>query len=249
MVLPKTIYPPSPLDPLLLLPIPENLPISPQSDLDPLLDVIQSHIKHSPFDGKEKIENEEIPITVLTSSIRQITRKSQILLNKSRNGVAESRNKLDLVDEDLRSLEYELTRVRDEIKKCSEYAPAYEEMELPSVEEYLAQAEESALNALPSKDSEEYDHELTIARLEYELKEIEKREIELNQITKERDNLIKIKKEIKMKFDAVDVHLGGFSRSANAVASKLKDVAELPITQISIESPLPTSESITMTST
>ncbi|WWC64498.1 uncharacterized protein I303_107108 [Kwoniella dejecticola CBS 10117] len=237
MVLPKTILGPSPLDPLLLLPIPSPLPSSPQPDLDPLLQAIQSHIDSpSPLVPDNDLAGGEIPITVLTSAIRQITRKSQILLNNARNGVAESRNQLDNVDEDLRGVEYELTRVRDEIRKCSEYAPAYEEMDLPSTEEYLGQADEVALGALPPKYSEDHEHELTIARLEYELKEIEKREILLSQISKERDNLIKAKKEIKMKFDAVDVHLGGFSRSANAVASKLKDVADLPTTQIPIES-------------
>ncbi|WWC91793.1 uncharacterized protein L201_006740 [Kwoniella dendrophila CBS 6074] len=229
MVLPKRISSPSPLDPLLLLPIPSELPSSPLPDLDPLLNAIQQHIYPTEVE-------ENIPITSLTAAIRQITRKSQILLNASRYKVAESRDELDKIDEKLREIEYERTRVIDEIHKCSEYAPAYEEMDLPSVEEFLSQADQSIINALPSKDDEDYEHELTIARLEFELKEIEKREIQVAQLTKERDNLIKTKKEIKMKFDAVDVHLSGFARSANAVASKLKDVAELPVPS----PPLPT---------
>ncbi|WWD03725.1 hypothetical protein V865_001781 [Kwoniella europaea PYCC6329] len=229
MVLPKTISSPSPLDPLLLLPIPSPLPPSPQPDLDPLVNSITSHI-----DSTEG----QIPITVLTSAIRQITRKSQILLNAARVNAAQARDELDNVDEELREVEYESTRVNDEMRKCSEYVPAYEEMDLPSTEEFLSSADEGILSSLPSKDSEEYENQLMIARLEHELKEIEKRENQVNQLSKQRDNLIKTKKEIKMKFDAVDVHLGGFSRSANAVASKLKDVAEIPsakIPQISLE--------------
>ncbi|WVW86262.1 hypothetical protein I302_108304 [Kwoniella bestiolae CBS 10118] len=233
MVLPKTIHPPSPLDPLLLLPIPSPLPSSPQPDLDPLLHSITSHINST------SEEEETVPITVLTSAIRQSTRKSQILLNAARVNAAQARDELDGIDERLREVEYESTRVQDEMRKCSEYVPAYEEMDLPSIEEFLSSADESILNALPSKDSEDYENELMIARLEHELREIEKRENQVNQLTKERDTLIKTKKEIKMKFDAVDVHLGGFSRSANAVASKLKDVADLPSSKTQTQTQTP----------
>ncbi|WRT70158.1 uncharacterized protein IL334_007152 [Kwoniella shivajii] len=243
MVLPKTICPPSPLDPLLLLPIPTTLPSSPIGDLDPLLSSLQSHLDSS--------SDSHIPITALTSTIRQITRKSQILLNAARAGAAQARDELDKVDEELRGVEYERARVGDEILRCSEYAPAYEEMDLPSPEDFLAQADESVLKTLPSKDSEDYEHELTIARLEQELKEIEKREVQVAQLTKDRDILIRTKKEIKLRFDAVDIHLGGFARSANAVASKLKDVAELPTSAPVIAgSPLSVSQELaTSTST
>jgi hypothetical protein len=82
--------------------------------------------------------------------------------------------------------------------------------------------------APPSDPS--YDHALTIARLEYELTEIEKlvplkghlirtyvhrREILLSQLIRERDSLVKGKKEIKQKFDAADVYVADFAKVSN----------------------------------
>ncbi|WVF72938.1 hypothetical protein IAT40_007756 [Kwoniella sp. CBS 6097] len=232
MVLPRRIDEPSPLDPLILLPIPDVLPTSPQPDLDPLLSTLLSQIdSQGPKDSLEAggvDTSRKIPITALTASIRAINRKSQILLNAARSSVAQERDVLDQSDSVLRGVEYERERVREEIERCKDYVPEYEALDLPDAESFLAQADENVSSALPSKDSEEYEQALMIARLEFELEEITKREALVAQLTQDRDSLIKAKKEIKIKFDAVDVHLAGFTRSANAVASKLKDVADLP---------------------
>ncbi|WWD19703.1 hypothetical protein CI109_104167 [Kwoniella shandongensis] len=224
MVLPSVISEPSPIDPLVLLPLPNTLPSSPISDLDPLLSALEAHLSPSSTNDPNVTK---LPIPVLTALMRQITRRSQVLLNAARVGAAEAREELDGVDGDLRGVEYERERVKEEIDRCMEYAPAYEELDLPDIESFLASADESVLSSLPPKDDEGYEHAVTIARLENELNEITKREAHLAQLTKDRDALIRAKKEIKIKFDAVDVHLTGFGRSANAVAAKLKDVAEI----------------------
>ncbi|WVR00129.1 hypothetical protein IAU59_007271 [Kwoniella sp. CBS 9459] len=225
MVLPRRIDEPSPLDPLILLPIPDTLPASPQADLDPLLSTILTQL--GPPD-ETKDETGQSPMTALTASIRAITRKSQILLNAARSSVAQERDVLDQSDSVLRGVEYERERVREEIERCKDYSPEYESLDLLDASSFLAQADETVLSQLPPTDSEDYEQALMIARLESELEEITKREVHVAQLTQDRDALIKAKKEIKIKFDAVDVHLAGFTRSANAVSSKLKDVGDLP---------------------
>lgn len=92
-----------------------------------------------------------------------------------------------------------------------------------------------SLSYIAPKDDEGYEHALTILRLEHELEEILKyvsvmisslfnldlflifilicrREAQVAQLTKDRDAYIRAKKEIKIKTDAVDVHLAGFAR-------------------------------------
>ncbi len=54
--------------------------------------------------------------------MRQITRRAQVLLNVARVGAAEAREGLDKVDVDLRGVEYERDRVREEIERCEDYA-------------------------------------------------------------------------------------------------------------------------------
>ncbi len=86
------------------------------------------------------------------------------------------------------------------------------------------------VGALAAEDDESYEYTLTIARLEHELSEIQqsvsspirifrttdagrcRREALVSQLTKDRDALIKAKKEIKAKFDAVDVYLTDFAK-------------------------------------
>lgn len=114
MVLPTSISQPSPLDPLLLLPLPKSLPASPAGDLDPLLSAVDAHLDpSSPMPS--------YPIALLTSHMRQITRRTQILMNAARVGAAEARQELDQADVDLRGVEYERDRVRDEIERCEDY--------------------------------------------------------------------------------------------------------------------------------
>ncbi|CAD6586081.1 MAG: hypothetical protein TREMPRED_004325, partial [Tremellales sp. Tagirdzhanova-0007] len=168
-----------------------------------------------------------------------------VLLNASRVGAAEARDGLDRVDVDLRGVEYERDRVREEIERCEDYtsaffpsglepmfikagissSPAYKELDILDVESFREAVSEEVLSALPVEEDESFEFAQTIARLEHELSEIQQREALLAQLTKDRDALIKSKKEIKAKFDAVDVYLTDFAKTSNAVASKVKDVS------------------------
>jgi hypothetical protein len=90
------------------------------------------------------------------------------------------------------------------------------------------------------KEDESFEYALTIARLEQELQEIENREKQVELLSKQQDGLIKSKKEIKHKFDAIDTYLSDFakviggiqvvlrsladSQTTNAVTRKIKDI-------------------------
>lgn len=113
MVAPRDISDqPSAIDPLVLLPLPKHLPSPPTEDLQVLVSAF-----HDVLNGRSSI-----PISVLTSQLRLVTRNSHALLNASRSGTAEMRFELDNVDTELRGVEYELNRVREEIAKCEDYS-------------------------------------------------------------------------------------------------------------------------------
>ncbi|EIW71957.1 hypothetical protein TREMEDRAFT_70597 [Tremella mesenterica DSM 1558] len=161
--------------------------------------------------------------------MRRITRHSQILLNAARAGSSEAREKLDKGDVELRETEYERERVREEIEKCMDYAPTYKDLPLPDTDTFLSNADPDILKNLPNPDDNSYPYALTTARLEQELADVIKLEGQLAQLTRDREAVIKAKKEIKSKFDAVDVYLTDFAKTTNAVASKIKDVAKVPL--------------------
>jgi THO complex subunit 5 len=116
MVLPLSIGQPSPLDASLVLPIPKRLPTDPTLALETLSAAINAQLDPSaPSSSK-------LPIPVITAQMRLIHRNAQVLMNAARAGTAEARAELDAVDVDLRTVEYERDRVRDEINRCAEYA-------------------------------------------------------------------------------------------------------------------------------
>lgn len=116
MVVPLHIGDPSPLDPSLVLPIPSKLPHDPTLALETLSAAIEAQLDPSvPSSSK-------LPMQVITAQMRLIHRNAQITVNAARAGTAESRAKLDEVDVNLRTIEYERDRVRDEINRCAEYA-------------------------------------------------------------------------------------------------------------------------------
>jgi THO complex subunit 5 len=116
MVVPLHIGEPSPLDPSLVLPLPSKLPSDPTQALEQLSAAIEAQLDPSiPSSSK-------LPMQVITAQIRSIHRKAQISVNAARSGTAEERARLDAVDVDLRTIEYERDRVRDEINRCAEYA-------------------------------------------------------------------------------------------------------------------------------
>ena len=84
----------------------------------------------------------------------------------------------------------------------------------------------TGLTDTAAPEDESYEDKLTIARLESELAEIiqyafsftdgatltSRREELLASLTKEQDSIIKTKKEIKQRFDAVDTYLSDYSK-------------------------------------
>ncbi|ORX40523.1 hypothetical protein BD324DRAFT_5727 [Kockovaella imperatae] len=211
MTLPSRIDEPSALDPLLLLPLPAKLPSSPLPTLEPLLSALEERLNQpgTSADG----------LAIFTAHMRQVTRRAQTLLNASRVGAAEARETLDRVDVDLRGVEYERDRIREEIAKCEDYEAAYTDIQVD--DSFVPDSE-----TLPAPDSDSYDYALIIARLQNELLEIEKREAAIASLTKDRDGIIQSKKDIKRKFDTSDVYLGDFAKTAAAMSSKVMDVAK-----------------------
>lgn len=53
------------------------------------------------------------------------------------------------------------------------------------------------------------------------------REDEVASLTKERDSLVRARREVRAKFDAVDVWLADYAKTTNAMASKIRDVTRV----------------------
>lgn len=112
MALPRTIAEPYEHDPLVLLPLPDPLPPSPAAQLPLLTAALDAHLAAA--DGA-------FPLQAITGTMRAAARNAQVVQNASRLGAAQARVELDEADVRLRTAEYELARVREEMAVCRAY--------------------------------------------------------------------------------------------------------------------------------
>jgi hypothetical protein len=118
-MIPTTIAPPSALDPLILLPLPDLPPTDTTlSHLHAAVDAISASLAASAPGGSSA---SSLPSPVLAAGMRTANRTAQAHVNAARTGAAQARAHLDSVDVGLRTVEYELARVRDEMARCMEY--------------------------------------------------------------------------------------------------------------------------------
>ncbi|KAL1412383.1 hypothetical protein Q8F55_000128 [Vanrija albida] len=216
MSLPAHIGEASQLDPLVLLPLPAKLPPSPLPQLHDLSAQLTAHLGNGPAPD----------LPVLTAQMKSTTRASQTLLNAARSGAADARAGLDEADVALRTVMYELDRVREEMAQCMSYEPMYESLDIPDEEAFLACADTEVLATLPA-DGEPRARALIISRLEAELAAIMEREATVAALTAERDGLLRSRRELKSKYDKVDVYLADYARTSSAMAAKVKEVAHV----------------------
>lgn len=157
-MLPRTVAEVSPLDPLLLLPLPHDLPTPPELALDQVLADIAAQLNQL---------NHPSDITLLTSRMRMLTRHAQVLLNSARVGAAEARERLDTVDVSLKGVEYEHDRVRDEIAKCLRYSYVFGQRQQlketgRSIQTWIFPMQKSSLQVPQSRSVRFPDKEETI---------------------------------------------------------------------------------------
>ncbi|TXT05992.1 hypothetical protein VHUM_03753 [Vanrija humicola] len=207
MSLPTRIGDPSPHDPLVVLPLPEKLPASPLPQLHDLAGQLNAHLGNEPAPD----------LPVLTAQMRSTTRASQVLLNAARAGATDARAGLDEADVALRTVMYELDRVREEMAQCMSYEPMYETLDIPDEEAFLASADAEVLAA---DDGEARDQALIIARLEAELAAIMEREGTVAELTAERDALVQTRRDLKKSYKDVADFLDDYARVSGRLASQ-----------------------------
>lgn len=111
MPLPKSIAEPYEHDALVLLPVADPLPPSPASQVPALAAALEAHLA----------DNDARPLAAITGSMRTAQRNAQTMQNASRLDAAQARVTLDDADVGLRTAEYELARVREEMAVCRAY--------------------------------------------------------------------------------------------------------------------------------
>jgi uncharacterized protein (UPF0216 family) len=102
-------------EPLLILPISEDLPEASTESLKELLALLEPQLSGDALDGTQP------PINEVTSQLRQLARNAQIAQNANRVKCSMAREELDKSEEEVHASLYELQKIREEIARCQQY--------------------------------------------------------------------------------------------------------------------------------
>ncbi|CAG2210151.1 THOC5 [Mytilus edulis] len=123
--------------------------------------------------------------------LKKLNRLSHIRCKKSRDATNEAKQRIDQYHLQLQNLLYETMHLEKEITKCLEFKSKDEEIELVSVEEFY---EEAPSDISKPETTKEDQHQLRLARLDWEL---EQRKMLAQKLKESETSKDQLDKEIK----------------------------------------------------
>lgn len=164
-----------------------------------------------------ELEEHKNEVVKLFMMLKKINRHDKIRIKHGRDQVTEAKQKMDFYHLQLQNLMYQVFHIRREIIKCHEFKSRQEEIDLVDVKEFYEEAPAEVTEHLLENPDDQ--HQLTLARLELELKQ----RIKCTKTLEDRKKVkSKIKKEIREEIERLD--------SIKQVLSKVVE-ASLPLTQ------------------
>jgi len=156
--------------------------------------------------GENSSKNPEVLLrrvdaSLLTTEMKRLNRYAQLRGRKAKDDTNEVKSKVDGLHLRLQNLFYEVIHMKKEIEQCVNFTSRDEEIDLVPVEQFYQQAPEDITNEETTRND---DHQLMLARLDWELKErqrlsSQKAEVVKNKssveidIQKKRDELTSLK--------------------------------------------------------
>ncbi|KAF8306476.1 hypothetical protein DL93DRAFT_2088598 [Clavulina sp. PMI_390] len=130
----------------------------------------------------------------ILARLRRFNRDAHAIVNEQRQTTLDARNSMDQAHLGLQNLLYERRHFEREIQKCKQFQFIYHDVPLYDLEEFSQLAPEASQTI--------DDHDLMKNRLEFEFTERARLQDRLKALTAERDRLLKLKKETRVKMEA-----------------------------------------------
>uniref|UniRef100_A0A8C8BUE9 THO complex subunit 5 homolog n=1 Tax=Oncorhynchus tshawytscha TaxID=74940 RepID=A0A8C8BUE9_ONCTS len=167
-----------------------------------LMNDIQELKANGAKDGCVEVEEKRMQSCIHFMSLKKLNRLAHMRLKRGRDQTHEGKQRVDVLHLQLQNLLYEVMHLQKEISKCLEFKSKHEEIDLVSVDEFY---------------QEDDPHQLTLARLDWEL---EQRKRLAEQYKESLSSKEKIQKGIEVKKE----HLSSLQPGLNAIMQ-----ASLPV--------------------
>lgn len=164
-----------------------------------------------------RLDDYKSEVVKLFIMLKKINRHDKIRIKHRRDQVAEAKQKVDFFHLQLQNLMYQVFHIRREITKCHQLKSRHEDIDLVDVDQFMEEAAPEITETIQEDPDDE--HKLTLARLDWELRERKK----LTETLQDQQKVkTKIKHEIKEEIERLE--------SIKQVLSKVVE-ASLPLTQ------------------
>ncbi|XP_035515031.1 THO complex subunit 5 homolog [Morone saxatilis] len=133
-----------------------------------LMSEIQDLKTNGAKEGCAEVEQRRMQCCIHFMNVKKLNRLAHMRLKRSRDQTHEAKQKVDVLHLQLQNLLYEVMHLQKEISKCLEFKSKHEEIDLVSEEEFHQEApSEISRPHLTRNDP----HQLTLARLDWELEQ------------------------------------------------------------------------------
>jgi len=151
-------------------------------------------------------------VYAILARLRRFNRDAHAKVNEQRQSTMDARNAVDQTHLGLQNLLYERRHLEREIQKCREFQFIYQDIPLYSLEEFTRLS--------PAEAATPDEHELMKNRLEFEFAERARLEERKKMLINERDQLLRLKKENRVRMDTQ-------TREENELAKKATNLGNI----------------------
>lgn len=164
------------------------------------------------------LADERTDVCLLIMRLKKLNRLDKHQWKKSRDAVNDYKQKVDALNLQYQNLLYEVTHLQKEVTKCLEFRSKDEEIELVSVEEFYRDAPENISRPEITKND---PHELTMARLLWELEQRKRYAVKLKEAEVTKEEYIQKIKKLKERLSNILPTLNSIIEAAEPLQSKL----------------------------
>ncbi|ESO84659.1 hypothetical protein LOTGIDRAFT_236170 [Lottia gigantea] len=169
--------------------------------------------------NKSELEEKRADAVIQFVTLKKINRLSHFRCRKVRDSTNEAKQRIDKYHLQLQNLLYEAMHLQKEINKCLEFKSKDEEIDLVPVEEFYKEAPKQISKPETTKKDE---HQLTLARLDWELEQRQRLSKKLKEVSSSKDEILK---EIDTKqeyLDSLQPKLNSILQATKPVQTYLK---------------------------
>ncbi|KAK0206575.1 Fms-interacting protein-domain-containing protein [Desarmillaria ectypa] len=160
--------------------------------------------------------------SALMAKLKALNRAANLATRHTKDATAAARHDMDQSHLGLQNLLYEKRHLEREIEKCRQFASIYQDVPLYSLEEFRERAPEEAR----TEDVLADEHQLMLNRLSFELVERQRLDQRKKELILAKEELLKESKQKQITMDNIKTQIDNLVKVATETQKKVEELAQ-----------------------